>query len=67
MVDFGLGVLVTCMYAIEHQHSETGRTLVTVNISNVQPHRDVLGRLMDIHDGAVIKVGKQFWWYGMYM
>lgn len=41
------------------------------NISNVKPRTDVLGQLMDIHDGNVIKVSSTanseslYYWYGM--
>jgi hypothetical protein len=38
-----------------------------VNISNREAKRDVEGRLMDVHDGAIMqwKAGGLFYWYGM--
>ena len=34
-------------------------------VDNTQPRKDVLGQLMDVHDGNIIKVGNLYHWYGM--
>lgn len=38
-----------------------------VNISNVEPKRDALGQLMDVHDGNIVQwsAGGLYYWYGM--
>ena len=38
---------------------------ITVNISNVEPRRDVLNQLMDVHDGNIIRVDSTYYYYGM--
>ena len=35
------------------------------NISNLQPRRDVLGRLMDVHDGQLSQFDGRWFWIGM--
>ena len=44
-----------------------GASSTRVNISNVEPRRDVTGELMDVHDGNVIQfeAGGKFYWLGM--
>jgi beta-xylosidase len=36
----------------------------TATVSNIKPHLDQNGNIMDLHDGNTLRIGDTFFWYG---
>jgi len=45
-------------------HGSTAKTMGTAAVSNINPHRDQNGNILDVHDGNTIRIGDTFFWYG---
>jgi beta-xylosidase len=58
-----MSIIIFCLLLLLSVPSRA-TPMATATVSNIKPHLDQNGNIMDLHDGNTFRVGNTFFWYG---